>query len=115
MSGAREKLVITPRATNPPKKVTTNALANRRYNRFDKIEAYEYQAYNKLVLTMDNVTDKFLSSKLVRNIGKEVQEIMGDSTQNVSQRIVIEYTDDADFAPAPPALADAGDTGSQEV
>lgn len=39
------------------------------------------------------------------------QLLHGESTQNVSQRIVIEYTDDADFAAAPLALAAASDTG----
>lgn len=89
VSMALDEIVITSKAVNPAHRVIRNAIANRRYNRFDKIEAYEYEAYNKLVLTMDNVTDKFLSSKLVRNIGKEVQEIMGDSTHSDSTKYKI--------------------------
>lgn len=77
-----DDIVITSRAVNPAHRVIRNAIANRRRNRFDKIDAYEYESYNKLVLTMDNVTDHFLSSKLVRGIGKQVQEILGDSTHS---------------------------------
>ncbi|MFN8394294.1 MAG: DUF5686 family protein [Bacteroidia bacterium] len=81
-----QDVVITSKAVNPAHRVIRNAIANRRRNRFDKIEAYEYEAYNKLVLTMDNVTDKFLSNKLVRNIGTQVMEILGDSMHNDTSR-----------------------------
>ncbi|MEM7036955.1 MAG: carboxypeptidase-like regulatory domain-containing protein, partial [Bacteroidota bacterium] len=52
-----EGLVITSRDVNPSHRVMRNAINNRRKNKFDKIDAYEYQSYNKLVITMDNVTD----------------------------------------------------------
>ncbi len=43
------------------------------------------------------------------------QLLRGEATQNVSQRIIVEYGDDADFASAPLALADASDSGSTEI
>jgi hypothetical protein len=81
-----EDIVITSKAVNPAHRVIRNAIANRRRNRFDKIEAYEYESYNKLVLTMDNVTDKFLSNKLVRNVGQQVMDILGDSLHSDSSK-----------------------------
>lgn len=75
-----EGLVITSNSVNPAHRVIRNAIKNRRKNRFDKIDAYEYESYNKLVITMDNVTDQFLESKLVRNVGQNVREILGDTT-----------------------------------
>lgn len=38
------------------------------------------------------------------------QLLRGEATQNVNQRIVVEYADDEDYASAPAALADAGDS-----
>jgi hypothetical protein len=89
MSMSLEEILITSKAVNPAHRVIRNAIANRRKNRFDKIEAYEYEAYNKLVICMDNVTDKFLNSKLVRGIGKQVQEILGDSAHSDSSKYKI--------------------------
>jgi hypothetical protein len=88
-SMALDEIVITSKAVNPAHRVIRNAIANRRHNRFDKIEAYEYESYNKLVLTMDNVTDHFLNSKLVRGVGKQVQEILGDTMHNDSSKYKI--------------------------
>lgn len=84
-----DEVIITSKAVNPAHRIIRNAIASRRRNRFDKIEAYEYEAYNKLVLTMDNVTDRFLNSKLVRNVGNQVREIMGDSLHSDSSKYSI--------------------------
>jgi len=75
-----EDVVITSKALNPADRIIKNAIRNRKHNRFDKIDSYEYDSYNKLVVYADNVTDEFLNSKLVRGVGKEVKDIMGDST-----------------------------------
>jgi Family of unknown function (DUF5686)/CarboxypepD_reg-like domain len=82
-------VLITSKAVNPAHRVIRNAIAQRRKNKFDKIDAYEYESYNKLVLTMDNVTDRFLNSKLVRGVGKQVQDILGDSLHNDSSKYKI--------------------------
>ena len=89
LSMALEDVVITSKSVNPAHRVIRNAIANRRRNRFDKIEAYEYTSYNKLVITMDKVTDQFLNSKLVRGVGKEVQAILGDSAHSDSSKYKI--------------------------
>jgi hypothetical protein len=81
-----EGLTISSKAVNPAHRVIRNAIAHRRQNRFDKIDAYEYEAYNKLVITMDNVSDHFLENKLVRNVGRSVRELMGDSTLTDTSR-----------------------------
>lgn len=77
-----EGLTITSKATNPAHRVIRNAIRRRKSNKFDKIDSYEYQAYNKLVITMDQVTDKFLDNKLIRGVGKEVKRILGDSSHS---------------------------------
>ena len=81
-----DDVVITSNAVNPAHRVIRNAIARRRQNRFDKIDSYEYEAYNKLVITMDNVTDQFLNRKLIRGVGKQVQQILGDSTHSDSSK-----------------------------
>ena len=89
LSMSLDDVLITSKAVNPAHRVIRNAIKNRRRNRFDKIEAYEYESYNKLVITMDNVTDQFLNSKLVRGVGKEVQAILGDTTHSDSSKYKI--------------------------
>ena len=82
-------VVITSEAINPAHRVIRNAIANRRRNRFDKIDSYEYASYNKLVITMDNVTDKFLENKLLGGVGKEVKRILDDSTHTDSSKFKV--------------------------
>lgn len=84
-----EDVVISAKAVNPAHRVIRNAIDNRRKNRFDKIDNYQYEAYNKLVITMDNVTDKFLENKLLGGVGKEIQRILGDSSHTDSSKFKI--------------------------
>lgn len=84
-----DDVVITSKAVNPAHRVIRNAIENRRKNRFDKIDSYEYESYNKLVITMDNVTDKFLENKLLGGVGREVKAILGDSTHTDSSKFKI--------------------------
>lgn len=84
-----DDVVITSKAVNPAHRIIRNAIKNRRKNRFDKIDSYEYESYNKLVITMDNVTDKFLDNKLIRGVGKEVKAILGDSNHTDTSKFKI--------------------------
>lgn len=81
-----EGLTITSKAVNPAHRVIRNAIKNRKYNRFSKIDAYEYEAYNKLVITADNVTDKLLKSKVISDIGETVKSFLDDSLHTDSSK-----------------------------
>lgn len=67
---------------NPAIRIVKNAIRNKRENRLDKVDAYQYEAYNKLVISMDNVTDQFLSNKLIKGVGEAVKELTGDSARS---------------------------------
>lgn len=70
---------ISDKYVNPAIRIVRNAIKQKKYNRMDKIEAYEYEAYTKLVMTLDNLTSKFLDHKLMRGVGDVVRELGGDS------------------------------------
>jgi hypothetical protein len=89
VSSLIDEVVISSKAINPAHRVMHNAIDNRRRNRFDKIESYQYESYNKLVITMDNVTDKFLENKLLGGIGREVRSLIGDSAHTDSSKFKI--------------------------
>lgn len=82
LSTGLDEIIITSKAVNPAHRVVKRAIKQRRKNKFDKINAYEYEAYNKLVVTMDNVTDKFFDNKFTRGVGDVVMEVLGDSTHS---------------------------------
>ena len=76
-------VLITSKAVNPAIRIVKNAIKHKKFNRMDKIEAYEYDSYNKLVIHMDNLTKKLLSNKLLRKDFKRTVEVaMGDSGLN---------------------------------
>jgi len=77
-----DDVVITSKAVNPAHRVIRNAIKHRKQNRFDKIDSYQYESYNKLVIYLDDVTDAFFDNGLMRNVGKEVMDILGDSTHS---------------------------------
>lgn len=82
-----EEVVITADGENPAHRIIRNAIKNKKFNRFDNIDAYEYESYNKLVITMDNISQKFLHSKLLGNVGDVVQEMVSDSLNNDTTKI----------------------------
>lgn len=82
-------VLITSKAVNPAHRIIRNAIKNRRKNRFDKIDSYEYESYNKLVVYADNVSKEFLDSRLIRGVGREIQDILGDSSYSDSTKYKI--------------------------
>ena len=75
-------LEITSKWVNPALRIVRNAIKHRKYNNMDNIAAYEYESYNKMVISMDNVTDKFLSRPIVRGVGKILKELGTDTTRS---------------------------------
>jgi hypothetical protein len=74
-----EEIVITGKAVNPAHRIIRNAIAHRKDNSFEKIDAYEYSAYNKMVISMDKITDEFLNQRLLRKAGTVLNSIKQDS------------------------------------
>jgi len=75
-----EEILITGKSVNPAHRIIQNAIANRKYNSFEKIDAYEYSAYNKMVISMDKVTDAFLNQRLLRKASGVLESIKQDSS-----------------------------------
>jgi Family of unknown function (DUF5686)/CarboxypepD_reg-like domain len=67
---------------NPAIRIVKNTIRNKRVNRLEQVDAYQYESYNKLVISMDNVTDQFLSNKLIRGVGDAIKDAMADSLQS---------------------------------
>jgi hypothetical protein len=89
VTASLDDVVITGDMRNPAHRIVRNAAKHRQQNSMDKIDAYEYESYNKLVIYMDNVTDKLLDNKVIKNVGGVVKEIMGDSTHTDTSRYKI--------------------------
>ncbi len=74
-----DEILISDTYVNPAIRIIQNAIAAKKGNRMDKIGSYEYEAYTKLVVTMDRLTSNFLDSKILRGVGDVIREIGGDS------------------------------------
>lgn len=80
LSDLVEEIVITGKAINPAHRVIRNAIANRKQNSFEKIDACEYSAYNKMVISMDKISDAFLNQRLLRKASGVIESIKKDSS-----------------------------------
>lgn len=78
LSSTLEEVVITP-GENPADRIVRNAIKHRRENSMDKLEAYEHDAYNKLVITLDNIKEDRLDKGLLKPIGGFLRAHAGDS------------------------------------
>ena len=81
-----DEVVITSKAVNPALRIVKNASNNRNQNRTDKIDAYERESYNKLVVTLDNVSQKVLDKLVFKDVRTVVEDIMSDSLSEDSAR-----------------------------
>jgi len=79
LNDAVEEIVITAKSINPAHRIIRNAIANRKENSFERIDAYEYSAYNKMVISMDKLTDAFLNQRLLRKASGVLESIKQDS------------------------------------
>jgi hypothetical protein len=89
VSAGLDVVEITGDMRNPAHRIIRNAAKNRQHNTMEKIDAYEHEAYTKLVISMDNVTDKLLDNKVIKNVGAVVKEIMNDSTHTDTSKYKI--------------------------
>jgi len=66
-AGILAEAVITP-GVNPALRIIEAAQKNRKSYNVDKLEYYEYEAYNKIQLAVDNITDKFKKRNLFKTM-----------------------------------------------
>ena len=54
------------KAENPAHPIIRNILKNKKINNREKLEAYEYELYNKIEFDLNNLTDEFKSRKIFK-------------------------------------------------
>ncbi|MDP4291062.1 MAG: DUF5686 family protein, partial [Bacteroidota bacterium] len=59
------QVVITP-GENPAIKFMRRVIANKKNNDREKLDAYQYEAYNKIQLDANNISDKFKNQRILR-------------------------------------------------
>lgn len=79
LSRQLEEIIITGKSINPAHRIIKNAIRNRQQNAYTKIDAMEYTAYNKMVISMDKITDQFLNQRLLRKASGIINDIKSDS------------------------------------
>lgn len=75
-----DEVLITSKYVNPAIRIIKKVIQNKKHNRLEKIDAYEYESYNKLVLTMDNLTDKYMDNFILKGAQKIINGVYHDST-----------------------------------
>lgn len=60
-----ETVVIKP-GENPAEVLLRKIIENKKFNDPDKYDAYQYEAYNKIEIDANNITDKFKDSRIFR-------------------------------------------------
>lgn len=60
------KIVADKKAENPAHPIIRNILKNKKINNREKLEAYEYELYNKVEFDLNNLTEEFKSKKIFK-------------------------------------------------
>jgi hypothetical protein len=58
--------VVATKEENPAFPIVRNVLKNKRINNREKLDAYEYELYNKVEFDLNNITDEFRARKIFR-------------------------------------------------
>jgi len=74
-----EEVVITAK-DNPGLRVMKQAIKNKKQNNWDQFHAFEYKAYNKLVISLNNISDEKLNQLQYRPLKKFVKSHENDTT-----------------------------------
>ena len=59
-------IVADKKAENPAHPIVRNILKNKKINNREKLEAYEYELYNKIEFDLNNLTDEFKDKKIFK-------------------------------------------------
>ncbi len=68
LSTALEEIVVTPSDINPAHPIIKNVLKNKSVNNREKLDAYSYEAYNKIELDLNNFTENYKRIKTFNKI-----------------------------------------------
>ncbi len=74
-----EEVVITAK-DNPGLRVIKQAIKNKKENNWDKFKAIEYKAYNKLVISLDNISEEKLEQLQYKPLKKFIKAHESDTT-----------------------------------
>lgn len=61
---------VVKAGVNPALRIIDRAVAMRKYNDFANLSSYEYTSYNKVDVSMNNISEKMKSNKLLQPLGK---------------------------------------------
>ncbi|MCS7074194.1 MAG: DUF5686 family protein, partial [Bacteroidia bacterium] len=91
MSSTIEEVVITSK-DNPAHRIIRNVIRHKKDNSPLKVEAWEAEAYNKLVISLDNISMSNLDNPLLKPAKKFMIRHQNDSTLIDSSNSVIDST-----------------------
>ncbi len=74
-----EEVVITAK-DNPGLRVMKQAIKNKKENNWDKFKAIEYKSYNKLVISLDNISEDKLNQLQYKPLKKFIKSHENDTT-----------------------------------
>lgn len=87
---AMEMVVIEAPDETPSQILHRKILRNKPINNKEKLEAYEFEVYNKLQLDLNNIGDKFEDRKVIQKLSALDEYIDNDSTGKVLPLILAE-------------------------
>ena len=58
-----QELIVISSDINPAHPIIKRAIANKKINNREKLDAYQYEVYNKIQLDLNNITEEFKSTK----------------------------------------------------
>ena len=73
-----EGLTITTK-DNPAKRIMKKVIQNKKFNRMDRLDSYEYESYSKLSVVLDNIPESDLDRSLLSN-AKDIIKAQGLDT-----------------------------------
>jgi hypothetical protein len=67
LQGNLKEIIIKPEeGVNPAIELVKNILKNKKINNREKLDAYEYEAYNKVEFDLNNITEEFQQRKIFK-------------------------------------------------
>lgn len=86
-----EEVTVRPPDEFPSVTLHKKLVANKKINNKEKLDAYEYELYNKLQLDLNNLGDKFTDNKLLRKLDFVMEYL--DSSENEKTYLPILLTE----------------------
>lgn len=97
-------VVYSGRAENPAFRILRGVMDNKRRNDKRRLDAYEYQSYNKIEIDIDNITDKLREKKWMQEITAildSIETIAGEDGKPILPLFISESLSDIYFRSNP--------------